>query len=300
MMRAMKNDSVALLVAISSSILGGTAFVASRYAVAESDPMTVAFLRAVGAGAAFAFCAWGLPGRRPARFARADLLPIFLLGVLMFAVFGWLFATGTRYIPAARAALILSLMPVIALALAAVTGMERLSATKIAACVLAAFGVAVALGDRAAGGPEAWKGDLVMLLGACIGASHTVISARYLRRYKPMPLTAVQYLAGLAALGAALLVRGDFSGFGNFSPAGWFAIFWMALPAGFLAYFLWFYALTRIPASRVTLCVTLNPIAAAACGALILGEAVDWRLGAGLACIAGAILLAGRRKPNAG
>ncbi len=298
-MRAMKNDSIALLIAVSSSILGGTAFVASRYAVAESDPVTVAFLRAAGAGTAFAICAWGLPGRRPARFARGDLLPIFLLGVLMFAVFGWLFATGTRYIPAARAALILSLMPIIALALAAATGMERLNATKVAACVLAAFGVAVALGDRAAGGPEAWKGDLVMLLGAFIGAAHTVVSARYLRRYKPMPLTALQYLSGLAALSAVLLVRGDFSGFGEFSPSAWFAIFWMALPAGFLAYFLWFYALTRIPASRVTLCVTLNPIAAAACGALVLDETVDWRLGAGLACIAGAIAIASRRKPEA-
>lgn len=299
MMRAMKKDSAAVLFAVSSSILGGTAFVASRYAVAESDPVTVAFLRAVGAAGAFAICAWALPGRRSGAIARADLLPILLLGVLMFAVFGWLFATGTRFIPAARAALILSMMPVIALVLAALTGMERLSGRKIAACLLAAGGVAVALGDRAAGGPEAWKGDLVMLLGACIGASHTVISARYLRRYKPMKLTAVQYLAGLAALGAVLVVRGDFSGFGNFSPAGWFAIFWMALPAGFFAYFLWFYALTRIPASNVTICVTLNPVAAAGAGALLLGETVDWRLGAGLACIAAAIALATWRKAQA-
>jgi drug/metabolite transporter (DMT)-like permease len=289
----------AVLIAVIGTILGGTAFVASRFAVGESEPMTVAFLRALGASIAFAICAWGVPGRRSGGVARVDMLPIFLLGVMMFAVFGWLFATGMRYIPAARAALILSLMPVIALTIAAAMGLEKLSWAKVVACILAAGGVAVALGDRAAGGPEAWKGDLVMLIGAFIGAGHTILSARYLRRYKPMPLTALQCLAGLSALGVALLVRGDFSGFGNFSAAGWFAMFWLTIPAGFFAYYFWFLALTRIPASSVTLCVTLNPIAAAACGAVLLDEVVDWRLGVGLALIAAAIALATSRKSPA-
>ncbi len=296
----MSKEQVAVLLAAVAAILGGTAFVASRYAVAESEPMTVAFLRALGAGVGLAIIAWGVPGRRAGWIARRDILPIILLGTLMFAGFGWLFATGTSYIPAARAALILSLMPVLALALAAAMGQEKLSVNKVAACVLAALGVAVALGDRAGGGPEAWKGDLVMLFAAMVGATHTVLSARYVRRYKPMSLTAMQCLAGAAALGAALVARGDFSGFGNFSASGWFAMFWLTFPAGLVGYYLWFFALTRISASNVTLFVTLNPIAAAAVGALVLGEAVDWRLGAGFACIAVAIALASRRKPDAG
>jgi drug/metabolite transporter (DMT)-like permease len=280
-----------LLLAAFSTVLGGTSFVASRYAVTEGDPAEIAFLR-YGFAAVLFFAAARWTGGRWPKIARADMAPNLALGIAMFGGFTWLFTAATQYIPAARAALIVSAMPVIALAFAWALGRERATWTKAAACALAAAGVAVALGDKATGGPEAWKGDAYMILAALIGGAHTVLSSIYVRRYTPLPLIAVQSIAGVAALAAVLAAQGG--GALAYSPVGWTAIAWLAVPGGFLSFYFWFKALERIPASRVALCVALNPLSAALGGALVLGETVGPALLAGLVFVAAAIALAAR------
>ncbi|MFM7343947.1 MAG: DMT family transporter [Tagaea sp.] len=282
-----------LLLAAFSTVLGGTSFVASRYAVTEGDPTEIAFLRYGFAAVIFFAVAFGASGRWP-KIARADLAPNLALGVVMFGGFTWLFVAATQYIPAARAALIVAAMPVTALGFAWALGRERATWQKAAACALAAAGVAVALGDKATGGPEAWKGDAFMVLAALIGGAHTVLSAVYVRRYTPLPTIAIQCLAGVAALAVALAAQGGGAFALAYSPSGWLAIAWLAIPGGFLSFYFWFKALERIPASRVALCIALNPLSAALGGALVLGEAVGPLLLVGFAFVAAAIALAAR------
>lgn len=282
-----------LLVAAASTVLGGTAFVASRYAVTEGDPAEIAFLRYGFAAILFFAAAYWTGGRR-LKIARADLAPNLALGVVMFGGFTWLFTAATQYIPAARAALILAAMPVTALVFAWMLGRERATWPKAFACALAIAGVAVALGDKATGGPEAWKGDAFMIFAVLIGGAHAVLSAVYVRRYTPLPLVSIQCVAGVAALAAVLAAQGGGALALAYSPSGWMAIAWLAIPGGFLSFYLWFKALERIPASRVALCVTLNPLSAALGGALVLGEAVGPLLLVGFAFVAAAIALAAR------
>lgn len=284
-----------LLLAAFSTVLGGTSFVASRYAVTEGDPTEVAFLRYGFAAILFFAAVHGANGRWP-KIARGDLAPNLVLGAAMFGGFTWLFTAATQYIPAARAALIVAAMPVTALAFAWALGRERATWPKAIACALAAAGVAVALGDKATGGPDAWKGDAFMVLAALVGGTHTVLSADYVRRYTPLPLIAIQALAGVAALAVALAAQGAGAFALAYSPSGWLAIAWLAIPGGFLSFYFWFKALERIPASRVALCVTLNPLSAALGGALVLGEAVGPLLLVGFVCVTAAIALASRAR----
>ena len=79
-----------------------------------------------------------------------------------------------------------------------------------------------------------------------------------------------------------------------YSSSGWIAIAWLAVPGGFLSFYFWFKALERIPASRVALCIALNPLSAALGGALVLGEAVGPLLLVGFVFVAAAIALVAR------
>lgn len=268
-------------------------FVASRYAIVEADATSIAFLRYGGACLLLTGVAMAMGASL--RLERRDVAPVLGLGVLMFACFGWLFTAGTEYIPAARAALIISGMPLATLAIAAAFGLERLTLPKLAACALAVAGVAIALGDRASAGPEAWKGDAILIAAAILGGFHAVRSGAYLRRYKPLPLIAIQTGAGAAALGLVLLLTGNDSALTGYSPGVWVAILWLASAGGLVSFWLWYYALERIPASNVAMTVTLNPVAAALVGVVVLDEPVGLRLLAGLACIAAAIALANRK-----
>jgi drug/metabolite transporter (DMT)-like permease len=276
-----------ILAACLATIFGGSAVVATRFVIAESDPLALALLRCAGSAAVILALVFIVLGTRRLRaIAAADLAPILGLGIAQYAGFGWAFAASLAYIPAARGALLMSTFPIQTLVLAALLGRERLTAWKIAGCMVALSGVAVAFGDRVAtDNPEFWKGDLLMLTAAFIGSVYNVFSGPYLRRYPGLLVMSVQLVAGTVVLALLLAISGDLSGLSSFSLGGWVAIAWLIVAGGIAGVYLWVWALEHISPSRVSMAVTLNPIAAAALGALLLDEPVTSRLGIGLAAI---------------
>ncbi len=283
---------VPVLVAAASSMLGGTAVVATRMLVGVSDATTVALLRCAGSALAIGFYVFVV---RRARFSARETLVFAALGVLMFGVFNLLFSAGLSYVPAARGAVVMSTMPIIALLIAAAAGRERITRAKLAGGLLAVVGVVVALGDRASAGAEAWRGDVLMALSAFVGAAHAVLSGVVLARRPALQVLAVQVMAGAAVLAAMLAARGELDHVVAFEGAQWLTVFWLTFVAGLFSYLLWFWALERAPASSVTITVTLNPLTAAVFGAAFLGEPVTLQLAIGLAAVASGIVLAARR-----
>src|SRR4051812_45711214 len=154
-----------VLAACAATVFGGSAVVATRFVIGETDPLALALLRSAGSTLVIAVMLIAFVGRRGLRgFAAAGVGPIMALGIAQYAVFGWAFAAGLAFIPAARGALWLSTFPIQTLILAALLGRERLTAFKVAGAAAAVAGVVIAFGDRAStDNPEFWKGDLLML-----------------------------------------------------------------------------------------------------------------------------------------
>ncbi|MCA3261058.1 MAG: DMT family transporter [Telmatospirillum sp.] len=280
-----------------SSILGGSSAVAIRYVIDDSDPISIAFLRCGGAGIAMAVVMFAAT---KARVLRRDLAPVAALGVLMFGGFGYLFSAGLAYVPAARGALVVAAMPILVLVLATAMGRERMTLAKAVGAALGFAGVFIALGDRASAGPEAWRGDLLLLGAALAGTFHAVLSVPYLRRNAALPVMVVQLLAGSVALVAVLVVRGDpLAGLVQFSPNQWFVVFWIMFVGGMASFYMWFWALERVPASAVALTISFNPVAAAVGGAMLLSEPVTLNLLLGLVAIAVGLAVAARARASA-
>jgi drug/metabolite transporter (DMT)-like permease len=281
------------LVACLATILGGSAVVAARFAVSEIDPTTLAFLRHAGAGLLIVLLAAVIVQRQVWRaIVGPDLPAILVLGATQYAVFGWMFAAGLTYVPAGRGALALGTYPIQTLLLAALLGRERLTVAKLAGCLVALVGVAVALGDRvAADGPEVWKGDALLIAAAFLGSVYNVFSGPHLRRYSALAVTAVQMLVGvLLLLVGCWVVNGSVSTVG-LSLNGWLALTWLVTIGGAVCFYLWIWALEHTVPSRVSIAVTLNPIAAALFGALLLAEPLTGRLAAGLIAVVAGLAL---------
>ena len=289
-MRGLPLPFLAVLAAALSASIGGSAVVATRFAVPESNPLAVTFLRFLGAS--LVILAFTLPRTR-IRIDRRDLPPVAALALVQFALFAWLFSASLQYIPAARGALVLSTQPLLTLALAALLRRERFTLAKAAGGVIALLGVAFALGDRLSlPGADAAKGDLLMLGAAVTGSIYNVTSGYYLRKYPALVLCSVMVPIGALALLAAIAIGGDWSGLASFSAAGWLAIAYLMTIGGAVTFFLWIWALEHTTPSRVAITVTMNPVAAVILGAFILSEAVTWRLLAGLGAIIAGITLA--------
>ena len=279
-----------------AATFGGTTAVATRMAVAGADPTAVAALRYGIATALLLVIARPL-GARPWRIERRDVLPLLVIGVGQFALFGWLFTQGLAWISAARGALILATMPLQTLLLAAAMGRERLSAVKLAGVVLGAAGVAVALGEQAGAiHPEAWKGDLMLAAAALICSVYNVCAPPYLRRYGTLSVTVFGMICGTAAFGVLLFASGSFVAIPAIDARSWWAIAFLAVFGGAGTFLLWLWALERIPPTSVAITVTLNPLAAALLGALVLGEPADPQLIAGMALVIVSILVVNRRE----
>jgi drug/metabolite transporter (DMT)-like permease len=282
------------LAACLATILGGSAVVATRFVVAEIDPASLAFLRHAGAGLLIILLAALVLRRRLFRsIAAADLPAILSLGAVQYAAFGWLFAAGLAYVPAARGALVIATYPIQTLILAAVLGRERLTTAKLAGALIAVAGVAVALGDRAGvDGPDVWKGDVLLLGAAFLGSVYNVFSGPYFRRNSAVAVTGVQVLFGALLLSLGLWASGGAVRFDGLTGNGWLALVWLITIGGVACFYLWIWALEHTAPSRVSIAVTLNPIAAAIFGALVLAEPLTGRLALGLIAVVSGLALA--------
>lgn len=296
-----------LLAAAGTGVQVGAAIVASRFAVAEVPPLTLAMLRyAIGFCCLLPF-AWrgmrdfpGRPGAAPVKASRArDLLAMAALGIGQFGVLIALLNFGLQHIAAAQAALIFSLFPLLTLLLAAALGRERITWQLLLGVVLTIAGVALTLAPKL-GGPRAghWWGELAVAAAAATGALCSVLYRPYLRRYPTVPVSAFAMLASVLFL--AVLATGEHwpGRLASFSTSAWAAIAFIGVSSG-IGYFWWLYALKHESPTRVTVFLGLNPVTAALLGWALLGETLPPAAFGALALTVAGLWLATRRPRTA-
>jgi drug/metabolite transporter (DMT)-like permease len=280
----------------------GAAIVASRFAVAEVPPLTLAMLRyAIGFCCLLPFAWRTLSGaslpHRPAALVNSrarDLLAMAALGIGQFGVLIALLNFGLQHIGAAQAALIFSLFPLLTLLLSAALGRERVTLSLLLGVLISIAGVALALAPKL-GAPQAghWWGELAVAAAACTGALCSVLYRPYLQRYSTVPVSAFAMLASVLFL--ALLALGEDwpARIATFGVQAWAAVTFIGVSSG-VGYFWWLYALKHESPTRVTVFLALNPVTAALLGWTFLGEALHPAALGALMLIAAGLWLATR------
>lgn len=299
-MTAAQGERAALLAAAFVGVQVGAATVASRFAVAEVAPATLAMLRyAIAVACLVPFLA--RLGRGAWPFAGRDLAPMAVLGILQFGVLIALYNYGLKTMPAARAALLLATFPLQTLVIAALLGRERLTGMKGAGVLLGLAGVAVALSDKLAAGSvggDVWLGTLAVLAAALSGSLSSVLCRPYLMRYPALPVGAYQMGSAVLFLSALAALEGSFSGGLAAQPAAWGAIGFIGLSSG-AGYVAWLWALARTTPTRVTIFLCLSPVTAIILGQALLGETVTTTVIAGLVLVSAGVWLVTRGSAQA-
>jgi len=291
--------NLALWAAAATGVQVGAAIVASRFAVAEVPPLTLAMLRyALGFLCLLPF-AWRTLAARPAAAPRPptrDLIAMAALGIGQFGVLIALLNFGLQRVPAAEAALIFSLFPLLTLALATALGREQPTARLAGGVLLSIAGVACTLVPRLeARQAIGWWGELAVLGAAATGALCSVLYRPYLQRYPVVPVSAFAMLASVLALALLAVPEAWPARVGGFGAGAWGAIAFIGVSSG-VGYFWWLYALKHLPPTRVTVFLALNPLTAAGLGWAFLGERPQAWTWLALGLIAAGLWLATRAK----
>lgn len=248
-------------------------FIVAKFVLRELPPFALLFLRVFFSNLILLGLYFGSGQYRRRPIARADWGWFALLGLCGIALNQTGFTVGIHYTTVSHSALIISLTPIFVLFLATRMKLEPLTALKVGGMALSFVGVAILTLEHGAGpnGPTL-RGDLITLGGAMAFALYTVFGKRVSGRYDTLSLTTFIYLAGFLVvipLAGWQLFRVDW---GQVSWRGWLGVFYMAAAASVTAYMIFYYALTKIDASRVIAFSYLQPVLATLLGILILGE----------------------------
>ena len=220
-------------------------------------------------------------------------------------VFGYasLFLSGLQYLPAGKAALLITLNPVVTLLLAVWLFKERLNAIIGLGMAMAFCGAIIVISQ---GNPlHILQGPLGLgewLILGCVACwvGYTLLGRWVMNGVDALSATAVTASFGaLFLIVASLLVEGP-AGVQAALHSGWSAwgaLLFLAFGATALAYAWFFDGVKRLGAGAAAGYITLVPVVGVAVSALLLHEALDTSLliGGTLAVLGTAIMQRGRR-----
>jgi len=274
---------VASLAAAFVGVQVGSAIVATRFVIDQTQPGSLAFLR-YSLGIVCLLFPLLASARIP--FAKQDLLPLSLLGIGQFGVVVVLLNYGLQFIPAARAALIFASLPLQTMIIAALLGYERLTFSRSLGVVLTIIGVGFVLGwgGLEGGDVQGWLGDVAVLVSTLAAAICTVLYRPYLQKYPTVQVSSLAMLASVVFLAFLAASEGFFKAFPHLTSTGWLAVLFIGIGSG-LGYYLWLWALNITSPTKVTIFLSLSPITAAGLGAFFLGEELTATLLIGIVCV---------------
>lgn len=217
------------------------------------------------------------------------------LGIFGVAANQLCFALGMARTSVAHASLIIATTPVQVLVLAALRGQERFTARKIAGMLAAAAGVAVLnLSPGKADRGASLAGDLFVFLGALSFSLYTVASKEIAARHGSVTANTFSYAASAVATLPLIFWQGRGFAWGAVPLSGWLTVVFMAVFPSVVCYLIFGYALSRLPASRVSVFSYTQPFIATLAGLAVLGEPVTPAVALGGLLVLSGVWVTGR------
>jgi len=232
---------------------------------------------------------------------RRDSFAFVKLGLLGITLYNIFFMYGLRYTTAANSALLISLSPMFAALIQAVSGKERLTFRISTGLVLASFGVFLIV--RSHHGELSFSssrmmGDFLTLCATLTWAFYSIKAKPLLEKYSATKVTAYSMLAG-----SILLLPVSVTGLFNQSWSGVSLLSWSALAfasfiAAGIAYVFWYQGVKELGVTRTMAYHYLMPLAAVLFAAALGEEITSFQIAGGTAILLGVYLVQMKKTPD--
>jgi drug/metabolite transporter (DMT)-like permease len=278
------------LIIVGQLIAGGT-FPIAKIAVSSIEPFTLALLR-FGIASATMLLIIVTTGR-VRRIERGDWLRFIMLGLLAVPLNQLLFLYGLKFTTAGRSALYYGATPIFVFLLAVLYLKEKVTPLKVIGIAASFAGVAVILrGGRMDEG--VLFGDFLVILAVIAWAAYTVFGKKLLKKYGALTVTAYALIIGTVAylpIGIIPAIRFDYS---QVPDAAWLSLLYIAIMTSVVAYSIWYWALARMEASKLSIFQNLQPVFAAILSIIVVGETFGFDFYLGGALVISGVLLTQR------
>lgn len=276
------------------TVISAGTYLAAKRAMVELPPFEVVLLRFALSGALFAALLFFVKGRTlPPRAAWARVA---LCGLLAGPFNQGFFFYGLSRSVAAHSALLYALTPLGVYLYLLARGRERTSRRRLAGILVAFAGVLVLLLGR--GLEAAWDpivGDLFILVAVAAWVLYTAEGIPLIQQHGAFRASAWTMAVGALMMMPLAPLLVDPARVAAASGTAHAMVLYLGVATSVVSYLLWFYALSRLEASRVAVFANLQPPATAVAAWLILGDPITWEIVAGGALVLVGVRVAQRR-----
>jgi drug/metabolite transporter (DMT)-like permease len=257
--------------------------VVAKAVLGGMSPLALAAIRVGIATPVLMALAWRRDRHLP---GRADLPVLALLGGLGVFANQLLFITGLKLTTATNASILMTSIPVFAIGVAALLGIDRITANRLAGIVLSVAGALVLVN------PLRFSADRSGALGNAMILGNGLCYALFLVLQRPV-VTRIPWRTVIAAsffFGTIGVLPVAMPALLALDPAkvgtgGWLGVTYIILFPTIFAYAASTWAIRRSSPALVAAYTTLQPLVASVLAAAFLGERFGWEEGIGFALI---------------
>lgn len=249
-------------------LVASSTHIVAKSVTSELHPTFVVLMRALFS--CLLYGTWMIIRRKSLKHVdRTDWRMLVLLGLLNIPLNQFLFIWGVKLGTAPNAALAYAVSPTFVLIILAVMYRERPSRLKIVGVIIAFIGTAIVLVDKGVRFDEdVFLGTLIVLGASLAWAFYTVFGRNLAIKYGAMHTTSLSMLIGTMLyipIWILLPVPFDPSPLivqtGGPTPLeNWLQLFYLGVVTSGLGFGLWYYALTKYDAAKVSVFNNLQPV----------------------------------------
>lgn len=284
-----RSPSLPWISLIAVYLLWGSTYLGIRVAVATIPPYLMTGTRYVVAGGLLFALQWLFSNPRPSLPPRTELRRIAIIATLLLPIGNGLLCVAETRVETGTAALLIASSPIFMVGLDAIAARTLPNLISVAGIVLGTIGIAALVG-KSQGHADAAMAALILI--ASFSWAFGSVYARGRSEHHPLTASlemlvggALSVLVGLA-IGEAAHLR-----IAAIAPASLWGMAWLIVGGAMAGYTAFAYAVRTLPTATVATYGYVNPVVAVILGALVLHEAVTWRLLAGGAAVIVSVIL---------
>lgn len=271
------------LIMLFQSLLASGTHIVAKATLTSVDPVTLTFLRSLLAGTILIGMA--LARGRALTVDRGDRNRFLLLSALGVPLNQFLFITGLHASKPTNAALFYGATPALVLLLSVLMKKEEPSVLRLGGVLVAFAGILLVVFERGLDlGGETLYGDSLLLAAVVAWTFYSVLGKEMIVKYGPLHATSVTLVWGMAMFLPFGIVQAAGFDYSALTTADLGGIVYLAVATSIVAYLIWYYALGKLPPSKVAVFANIQPILTMVLAWLFLGDALSARflIGAGI------------------
>jgi RarD protein len=263
-----------LLLFLQQLIASGTHIVSKNLTLTLQEPQII-LIRGIISGTIYAL--WILYKRKSLiRIEKKDIFLLSILGLLNIPLNQYVFFIAIKHTTPPNVALAYAITPVFVLIISHFYFKEKITKLKLAGIVISISGSIILLLEKGLDGSSQYLlGNSLALIASFSWALYTILGRKFSLKYGPIYSTGLSMIWGLILFIPIFFVQNASLNLSSIDTFSWLNLLYVGVITSVIGYAMWYFALSKMDASRVAVFNNLQPILTTILSIIIFNQEIS-------------------------